>query len=31
MPFINGPIVSILDVAPLNLVGTYMDDVYNRM
>jgi hypothetical protein len=29
MPFINGPTVSILDVA--NLVGRYMDDVYNRM
>jgi hypothetical protein len=30
-PYINGPIVSILDVAPLNLVGRYMDDVYNGM
>ncbi|CAK7351221.1 unnamed protein product [Dovyalis caffra] len=31
MPFINGPIVSILDVAPLKLVGRYMDDVYNAV
>ncbi|KAL9384276.1 hypothetical protein Peur_024599 [Populus x canadensis] len=30
-PYINGPIVSILDVAPLNLVGRYMDDVYNAV
>lgn len=27
LPFIRGPILSILDVAPLNLAGRYMDDV----
>lgn len=26
-PFVNVPILSVLDVAPLNLVGKYMDDV----
>ncbi|KAB5533671.1 hypothetical protein DKX38_016757 [Salix brachista] len=30
-PYINGAIVSILDVAPLNLVGRYMDDVYSAV
>ncbi|XVE87784.1 hypothetical protein DITRI_Ditri19aG0015900 [Diplodiscus trichospermus] len=29
VPFLNSPIISILDVAPLNLVGRYMDDVYS--
>ncbi|PSR88093.1 Myb-like protein [Actinidia chinensis var. chinensis] len=27
VPFVNGPILSVLDVAPLNIVGKYMDDV----
>ncbi|KAA8520069.1 hypothetical protein F0562_014325 [Nyssa sinensis] len=27
IPFISGPILSVLDVTPLNLVGRYMDDV----
>ncbi|KAA8542003.1 hypothetical protein F0562_023155 [Nyssa sinensis] len=27
VPFINGPVLSVLDVAPLNLIGRYMDDV----
>jgi hypothetical protein len=31
VPFISGPILSILDVAPLNLVGRYMNDVYTGM
>ncbi|XP_038689681.1 uncharacterized protein LOC119988639 isoform X2 [Tripterygium wilfordii] len=28
VPTVRGPILSILEVAPLNLVGRYMDDVY---
>lgn len=31
VPFLSNPIISILDVAPLNLVGRYMDDVYSGM
>ena len=31
VPSINGPVLSILDVAPLNSVGRYMDDVYTGM
>uniref|UniRef100_A0A5B7AHS1 Myb-like domain-containing protein n=1 Tax=Davidia involucrata TaxID=16924 RepID=A0A5B7AHS1_DAVIN len=27
IPFLTGPILSVLDVAPLNLAGRYMDDV----
>ncbi|KAF2304685.1 hypothetical protein GH714_037477 [Hevea brasiliensis] len=30
-PFMGDPIISILDVAPLNLVGRYMDDVFNAV
>lgn len=28
LPYINGPVHSILDVAPLRLVGSYIEDVY---
>ncbi|KAJ9136350.1 hypothetical protein P3X46_033438 [Hevea brasiliensis] len=31
VPFMSGPIMSIMDVAPLNLVGKYMDDVVNAV
>lgn len=31
MPYINGHVLSILDVAPLNLVKSYMDDVSSGM
>ncbi|XP_062013512.1 uncharacterized protein LOC133729903 [Rosa rugosa] len=27
VPSINGPVLSVLDVAPLNLIGRYMDDI----
>ncbi|XP_023005268.1 uncharacterized protein LOC111498326 isoform X2 [Cucurbita maxima] len=27
-PFLSGPVLSTLDVAPLNLAGSYLDDVY---
>ncbi|XAR48747.1 hypothetical protein NMG60_11031666 [Bertholletia excelsa] len=27
MPFVNGPIISVMDVAPLKLVAKYVDDV----
>jgi hypothetical protein len=29
MPLVNGAVSSVLDVAPLNLVGSFMDDVSN--
>lgn len=31
MPLLSGPVLSILDVAPLNLVGRFMDDVYTAV
>lgn len=31
MPLISGLVLSILDVAPLNIVGRYMDDVSTGM
>ena len=31
VPLISGPVLSILDLAPLNIVGRYMDDVYTGM
>jgi len=31
VPFISRPILSILDVAPLNLVGSFMNDVHTGM
>ncbi|KDP20744.1 hypothetical protein JCGZ_21215 [Jatropha curcas] len=31
VPFVNGPIISILDAAPLNLVGRYMEEVFNAV
>ncbi|XP_015574278.1 uncharacterized protein LOC8284196 isoform X2 [Ricinus communis] len=31
VPFMSGPLISILDVAPLNLVERYMDDVFNAV
>ncbi|XVF40757.1 hypothetical protein PTKIN_Ptkin01aG0140900 [Pterospermum kingtungense] len=31
VPFVSSPIISILDVASLNLVGRYMDDVYSAI
>lgn len=29
VPFVRGPIISILDVAPLNFIGRFVDDVYS--
>lgn len=29
VPFVGGPIISILDVAPLNLIGRFVDDVHS--
>ncbi|KAK2974829.1 hypothetical protein RJ640_005613 [Escallonia rubra] len=31
VPFVSGPVLSVLDVAPLALVGSYMDDVSTGM
>ncbi|XP_022723295.1 uncharacterized protein LOC111280312 [Durio zibethinus] len=31
VPFLSSPVMSILDVAPLNLVGRYIDDVYSAI
>ncbi|XWS15575.1 hypothetical protein CRYUN_Cryun34aG0012500 [Craigia yunnanensis] len=31
VPFLSSPVLSILDVAPLNLVGRYMDDIYSAV
>lgn len=31
VPLVSGPIMSIMDVAPLNFVGRYMEDVFNGM
>lgn len=31
VPSLSSPVLSILDVAPFNLVGRYMDDVYSGM
>ncbi|KAK1557939.1 hypothetical protein Q3G72_034534 [Acer saccharum] len=31
VPSVSGPVLSVLDVAPLNLVGKYMDDVYTAV
>lgn len=31
VPFISGPVLSVLDVAPVNLLGRYMDDIYTGM
>lgn len=29
VPFVRGPVISILDVAPLNVIGKFVDDVYS--
>ncbi|KAI4298688.1 hypothetical protein L6164_032218 [Bauhinia variegata] len=31
VPFVRGPVISVLDVSPLNLVGRYVDDVHSAV